>query len=103
METNKSLWEVIKGTIKGIDNEGSAKRATTFYTVVILITLLDIVFSYKFYTASTTEIDKMVIDMFPYVLSAHLIFAILLLGLATIEMITNLIKVVKGYKEDVKQ
>ncbi len=100
METKKTFWEIIKGTLAGVNNEGSAKRATSFYTVMILITGLDAVYIYAFWRSinklCSDEICKMVMKMHEPILDVHFLFVLVLLGLATIEMITNLIKTVRG-------
>ncbi len=98
--TKKGFWDIIKGTLAGVDNEGSAKRATSFYTVIVLITGLDAVYIYAFWRSinklCSDEICKIVMNMYEPVLDVHFLFVLVLLGLATIEMITNLIKTVKG-------
>lgn len=98
---DKSLWQIIKGTVMGTDGHGSSKRATSFYIVTILITSLLAVYEYCFYKASLctapTTAQLKIVSMYEgihFLLHCSLwMFA----GLATIETVTNLIKVIRGY------
>jgi protein-S-isoprenylcysteine O-methyltransferase Ste14 len=107
MESNKSLWQILLGTISGTDQQGSAKRATAAYVVLVLITMIVIVFSIGFYMAinklCSDEICKIIIGLFPSVLWTLVIFVLILLGLATMENITSLWKAIRGIKEDKKE
>lgn len=106
METKKSFWEIIKGTLTGVDNEGSAKRITTFYFAVILITSLTLVYEYCFYLAVIslvpTVVQVSVVKMYEAIHFSLQLTLWLLCGLATVETVTSLIRTIRG-KEDPKQ
>jgi hypothetical protein len=100
----KGLWDILKGTLAGIDNEGSAKRITSFYIVMFLLTALHAVYLIAFMVIvnraasniSPSSIDTTVIKMYDYVFAMDHFTIWLLLGLATVETITGLVKTIKG-------
>jgi hypothetical protein len=103
----KSLWTTIKETLQGTNSEGSAKRATAFYFTAILLTSLTAVYEYGFYKAvnaiKPTEVHILVIKMYDGIHFSLQLSIWGFFGLATIETITTLVKVIKGVpdkKED---
>lgn len=101
---NQSLWKLLKGTISGTDQQGSAKRATAFYVVIVLISAITFVYVRGFYMSinklCSEEICKIIINLYPTVLWSFIVFVLILLGLATVENITNIFKVIRGVKSD---
>lgn len=102
----KGIWEIIKGTLTGLDNQGSAKRATAaFVTGIILCSLVivyEIAFLYSVRTGHPNRIHVIVVEMFLYLIYAFIIYGCILLGLATLETITTLVKTIRG-KEEVRK
>jgi hypothetical protein len=111
---SRGILEILKGTIIGLDGEGSAKRATSFYFVVVLLTAMIGFYLYEFkyiihksgingMPAPITTVDTAVIGMYEYIFTITTITVWLLLGLATLETITKLVQIFKGQKtEDAK-
>lgn len=97
---NKSLWQTILGTIQGINNEGSAKRATSFFVVAVLLTSLLASYEYGMYIAinaiTPTSIHIQLVKYYPEIFWSLLITILTLLGFATLELITALVKKVTG-------
>jgi hypothetical protein len=95
----KTLWQIIKGSFKGSDGEGSAKRIATWH-FMILLTALTGAYIYEFHfsthSEAPTEIQIKIVDMFTIVVYSYLITVWLLLGLATLEWITYLVRSIKG-------
>ncbi len=52
----RTFWQTFLGTLQGMDNEGSAKRATAFFAVAFLLTSLLAVYEWSLVQAvlSTT-------------------------------------------------
>ena len=105
MET-KSLWQILKGTLLGTDSEGSAKRATSFFFVIILLTSLTLVYEYCFYISiiakEPTAVQTMVVKMYEAIHFSLQLSIWVFLGLATIESVTNLWKTIKGNNTEAK-
>lgn len=104
-----NLFKTLVGTIQGLDNEGSAKRVTVlFFTVVLLSSLIWVynsALTAAYSAIAPTTIHTAIVAMFTTVLYSILLTIWVLLGLATIETITSLIKLIKGVpdkKEEVK-
>lgn len=101
----KSLINVLKGTILGVDGKGSAKRIAAMH-FLFLITILDIAYVHWCNVivdraqpgVAPSVIDTKVIDMYTYVHASHSVNLWLFLGLATIEMIFQIVKLIKGDK-----
>jgi len=99
-----NLWKTLVGTIQGLDNEGSAKRVTVmFFTVVLLSSLLWVynagfIAAYK--AVAPTQVHASIVSMYTTVLYSILLTIWVLLGLATIETITSLIKLLKGVQDN---
>lgn len=106
METKKTLWQTILGTLQGINNEGSAKRATSFFFVAVFLTSLLLVYEYGVYTAINavvpTPIHIQLVKYYPEILWSMLITILTLLGFATLEIITALVKKVTGQNTNEK-
>lgn len=100
METEKTLWQTIKSSFQGLSNEGSAKRMTSFYIVVLPLTglLAVYIWAYRFAVSSTspTNIQTMVVSDYKEILWTLVILILTLLGFATLELITSLLKKVTG-------
>jgi len=104
----KSFTEIFKSTFTGANEEGSSKRVTSFYFVAILLTSMTMVYEYCFYLAvsavapSSTQV--MVVKMFDSIHYSLQLTIWMLLGLATVETITALIRTVRGgdKKEETK-
>lgn len=95
-----NLYKTLIGTIQGLDNEGSAKRVTVmFFTVVLLSSVLWVYnngFTAAYLAATPTTVHTSIVAMYTTVLYSILLTIWVLLGLATIETITSLIKLIKG-------
>lgn len=100
MGEKTTFGQTILGTLQGINNEGSAKRATTFYLVVVIITALIGAFVYGFIVAvnapKPTEVHLIIVKAFITLFSIVCITVLTLLGFATMELITSLVKRVTG-------
>ncbi len=99
-QPEKSLWSTIKGTLQGINNEGSAKRATTFFFVAIFLSSLLAVYEYGVIIAIQAPVPTVIhiqlVKYYPEVFWSLLITILTLLGFATLELITALVKKVTG-------
>lgn len=96
----KTFKETILETIQGINNEGSAKRATTFFFVAVFLTSLLAVYEYgvivAIRAAVPTSIHTTLVKYYPEIFWSLLITILTLLGFATLELITSLVKRVTG-------
>ena len=96
----KSIWDIIKGTLTGINNDGSAKRATAAYFTIVLLTSLLAVYELAFWRSSgkltPNSLDINIVDNYTNVLYSCQIALYIFLGLATVETITTLVKTFKG-------
>ncbi len=95
-----NFFKTILQTITGLNNEGSAKRISSLYFSVILLTSVLYVFEKAFTVSANalvpTPAQMIVIKMcIPIVYSLETTILIML-GLATVETITSLIKTIKG-------
>lgn len=104
---NKSIWQTLLGTIQGLNNEGSSKRATLFWFVVIITTSLTAVYIYGYIQAvnstNPTEIHKMIVKEYNTVRWSDQIFMLTIAGYATLELITAIVRKFTGVKEDDKK
>lgn len=96
----KTFWQIIKETLIGFNNEGSAKRATAAYVTLVILTALTVVYSIAFMNAaqspSPTKVQDAIVDMYCAVLWSWQLFIYVNFGLATIETIQNLLKTWRG-------
>ncbi len=96
----KTLWDILKETFTGNTQEGSAKRITAFFFVVVLLGSLTYVYEMAFWvsanSATPTSVQIQIVKMYePLHFSLQLSIWIIL-GLATVEGITWLVKTLKG-------
>lgn len=103
MET-KSLWQIVKGSLTGTDNEGSAKRMLLLYFACILLTSLTAVYNYCFYLAAIAVLPTVthvkIVSMYEAVNFSYQLSIMIFAGLATFEGVITIIKTVFGKKED---
>ena len=103
---NKSLWQTLLGTLRGIDNEGSAKRVTAFFATAFLLSSLLAVYEWSLIQAvissSPTQIHITAWKYYPEVFWTIVLLVLTLLGFATLELITSIIKRFTGGKTDDK-
>jgi hypothetical protein len=96
----KSIWTILKETLIGFNNEGSAKRATAAYVTAIILTAITAVYCIAFLKASEaytpTSVQVAIVEMFCAVLYSWQLCLYILFGLATFETITNLVKLWRG-------
>lgn len=97
------------GTLQGLDNSGSAKRVTVMYFTIFLLTSILFVYEKAFTVASLsanpTVAQIAIVEMYTTVLYSILLTIWVLLGLATVETIISIIKLIRGVpdkKEEVK-
>lgn len=99
MET-KSLWQIIKGSLTGTDNEGSAKRMLLLYFAAILLTSLTMVYNYCFYLAAIAQLPTIthikIVAMYEAVNFSYQLSIMIFAGLATFEGVITIIKTVFG-------
>lgn len=95
-----SLSKTILGTIQGLNNEGSAKRIISIYFTVVLLTGLLFIMAKTMLIAAEapkpTEVHVMIVKMFPSIIYSVQLTIWVLLGLATVETITTLVKTIRG-------
>lgn len=102
LETKKTkgLWEILKGTLTGIDGEGSNKRLAAFYIITVLITALVGVYVYEFHCVvqkgGSDPASMYILKMLNPMLDVLLMFVGVAMGLASIEQITTLFKTIRG-------
>lgn len=100
IEVKKSFWQTVLGTIRGIDNEGSAKRASTFYLMCVVMTMLTGTYCYGYIKAvdspSPTVVHIAVVGAFLTFVGFVLLAATTWLGFATMELITSITRKFTG-------
>lgn len=106
MGNKKTLWETLLGTLRGMDNEGSAKRATAFFAVAFLLTSLLGVYEWSLVkaiqSASPTPIHVTAWKYYPEIFWTIVLLVLTLLGFATIELLTAIIRRFTVGKQDDK-
>lgn len=99
-KTTSTFFQTLLGTLQGINNEGSAKRASTFYLVVVILTSLIASFVYGMIVAvnssAPTEVHLIIVKAFITLVCIVCVTVLTLLGFATMELITALVKKVTG-------
>jgi predicted exporter len=103
----KTILDLIKGTLTGVDGEGSAKRISMLH-MLLLITLLHFVYAFAFTfivcvaspNVTPSVIHTQVISYFEEVDIIDCIIFLTLAGYAVIESITKLVQVFKGQKSE---
>jgi hypothetical protein len=104
---NKSLWQTLLGTLRGMDNEGSAKRATAFFAVAFLLTSLLAVYEWSLVQAiqssAPTQIHLTAWKYYPEIFWTIIILVLTLLGFATLELITAIIRRFTGGNSEQKK
>ncbi len=85
----------IKETFSEKGGGGSAKRITAFWFTVILITGLHLVFAWISYVECEAKIEQ-IMPFLLEILWVDLVFVGFLLGLCTIENLTDLYRIFKG-------
>lgn len=100
MSEKKSIKDVLIGTVQGLNNEGSSKRATIFWLVVIITTSLTAVYEYGYIcavqTPTPTEIHKIIIKDYKEIRWTDYILVLTLAGYGTIELITAIVRKFTG-------
>lgn len=100
MEEKKSLWQTLLGTIQGLNNEGSSKRATIFWLVVVITTSLTGAYVYGYIIAVNavvpTPVHVRIIHDYNTVRWTDYILILTLAGYATLELITAVFRKFTG-------
>lgn len=101
---NKSFWQILKGSLTGVDGVGSNKRFAAFYIITVLITSMLAIFLYSYLYVvrqKGSDIATMyILKTFSPLFNTFIIFLCILLGLASVEQVTNIIKLIRGMKVD---
>lgn len=104
---NKSFKQVLVGTIQGLNNEGSSKRATIFWLVVIITTSLTAVYEYGYImavnAATPTSIHTMIVKDYNTIRWSDYVLILTLAGYATLELITAIVRKFTGAKTEDKK
>jgi hypothetical protein len=97
---NKTFWDIIIGTFAGATGEGSSKRATSFYLVVVILSSLTAIYEYCFYLSSIslapTSVQIAIVNMYKPIHFSIQLSVWMFFGLATIETVTTLVRTIKG-------
>ncbi len=100
---NKSLWQIIKGTLLGTDNEGSAKRATGFWLTIALVSSLIGAEEYCYILANAcitpTAAQIIVVKSHESIIWSILISGMIYSGLTSVDKIIDFFKFIKGGSE----
>ncbi len=103
----RTFWQTFLGTLQGMDNEGSAKRATAFFAVAFLLTSLLAVYEWSLVQAvlstTPTQIHLTTWKYYPEIFWTIVLLVLTLLGFATLELITAIIRRFTGGKTDDKK
>ena len=98
--------DVLIGTFSSATGEGSAKRATSFYLVVVILSSLTAIYEYCFYLSSIsvnpTVVQISIVDMYKPIHFSIQLSVWMFFGLATIETVTALIRTIKGSPEKIE-
>lgn len=90
----------------GLNGEGSAKRATAFFFTCVLLLSLTAVYEFCFYLAvmapAPTNVHVLIVKMYEPIHFSMQLTIWMLLGLATVETITSLIRTIKGANNEQK-
>lgn len=101
---NKSLYQIIKGTLLGTDNEGSAKRATGFWLTIFLVSSLVGVEEYCYIIAVSalvpTAAQMVVVKSHESVIWSILISGMIYSGLTSVDKIIDFFKFLKGGNQE---
>ena len=96
----KSLWQTLLGTIQGMNNEGSSKRATMFWLVVVITTSLTAVYEYGYIVAVNavvpTKVHERIINDYKEIRWTDYILILTIAGYATLELLTALVRKFTG-------
>lgn len=97
---NKSLWQLLKGTLMGTDNEGSAKRATGFWLTIIILTSLVIVEEYCYIIANKalipTTAQMVTVNSHTTIIGSVIVTGLIYGGLTSVDKLIDLFKFIKG-------
>lgn len=97
---NKSLWQIIKGSFTGSDNEGSAKRMASFYFTAVLITAMVGVYLYCYYlavnAAAPTTTQTIVVNSFEWTFGAMLLTVWVFFGFTSGDKLMDLFRFMRG-------
>lgn len=97
---NKTLWQIIKGTLLGTDNEGSAKRATGFWLTIALVSSLIGAEEYCYILANAcvtpTIAQMIVVKSHESIIWSILISGMIYSGLTSVDKIIDFFKFIKG-------
>ncbi len=96
---HKTLHDTILGTIQDEKGNGSSKRATAFYFVVVLITSLHIALFFYLKNCPDNTITLKLMDSY---LMYDLVFSSVVLGLTSFDKIFEFIKSLRGIKNESK-
>ncbi len=104
LNPKKSLIDIIKGTITGVDGEGSSKRMATMYVLMFLVTPMTAAFIWAFLEAvhmpDGSKIAMFILGMYITILGILFIYVGINSGLTSVEQLSNLWKTIKGQKTD---
>ncbi len=96
----KSLWQTLLGTIQGMNNEGSSKRVTMFWMVVIITTGLTVAYIYGYIQAvnspQPTKVHQKIVDDYNLIRWSDYLLILTISGYATLELLTAIVRKFTG-------
>jgi len=104
MSDKKTLWDILKGSLAGFEGEGSNKRVASFYIITILITGMIACFLYSYiyviHAKDSSNSTMYVLKSFNMIFNTFIVFLSVLMGLASVEQVINVFKMIRGQKPD---
>jgi uncharacterized membrane protein YhaH (DUF805 family) len=100
MNNKASLWEILKGSLVGVDGVGSNKRVASFYVVTFIVTALIAAYIYAFLHIvrlhDSQPASMYLLKMYNGIYQITIGFVCLLLGLMSVEQVVSIIKIIRG-------
>lgn len=102
----KNWGQTLIGALQGINNEGSAKRVSSFYLLIAILSPLILTYCYgviySIHATIPTQVHIILISSIVMIIGLVLLAVTTWLGFATIELITSIVKKFTGDKENSK-
>jgi hypothetical protein len=99
-----TLWEILKGSLVGVDGVGSNKRVASFYIITVILTAMIGFYLYAFFHIvrlhDSQPASMYILKMYNAIYSTTIGFVCLLLGLMSVAEVVNLFKLIRGQKVD---
>lgn len=96
----QTLWEILKGSLVGIDGTGSNKRVASFFVITVLMTAMQGAYIYAFIHIvllhDSQPASMYILKMFNPINTTLTGFVCLLLGLMSVSEVVNIIKLIRG-------